>query len=205
LPWSCDRIDSATVTCVTTSAGTGSEAPITTTFTIPAAQFTTSSLTIVDVELEDPMPSRRTQLQDRIFALPKAWIITPRNETSASLCPGPRSILGTFAAVNAISALLGWILGNYSVTKRLTCGLLDRHSIPTSSWYVTWIIPAGMRAAANAAVAAVICRHPDYVATFDQADLTILLFTRPRAGWIPSVVAGHLTNFRVLLDSDGLT
>jgi len=79
----------------------------------------------------------------------------------------PAPSLAPLPAVNAISALLGWILGNYSVTKRLTCGLLGRHSIPTSSWYVTWIIPAGMHAAANAAVAVVICRHLDYVATFD--------------------------------------
>ena len=166
--------------------------PTTTIFAVvPRAEMTLVPLTIVGIEETDNNRADAAGLREK--RLPKAWVIVPKDGTAAT-CPDSSSSLGTIAVVNVDSVLLGWILGNRSVVHRLTCGLLGRHSTPHWSWMFLWILPAGMHVAVNTVVAAIIHSHPEYTTTFNFADLAILFFTRPRAGWIPVVLAGYFTN-----------
>lgn len=193
-PWGCYFPDdkSEPVACTTEVAPFGEYQATATTYTnIPRAAITMSPLTILGVERTKNNSKHASDVSDKLFVFPQAWVILPKDGTPAT-CPSPSSTLATFAVANIISAIVSFILGNRNVVRKLTCGLFGRHGTPHWTWAVLWLIPAGMHVAANAAVAAVIHAHPDFTATFSLADLTVLFFTRPRAGWIPTVIAGDV-------------
>ena len=112
--------------CTTVVTSNGFAPATTTTTVIPNAKFTKTPLNIIVTKAlkQPPRATAKGVVQDNIFALHKAWVLAPKTPQAASPAPGPTSVLRTFAAVNVISALLGFILGRRSVVRRLSFGIL---------------------------------------------------------------------------------
>jgi hypothetical protein len=107
------------------------------------------------------------------------WTITPSGP-SATKCPSPSQILGTFAIVNIIVAVISVILGHELVVQKLSCGLLGRSKEVT--WQ--WIIPVGLNLGSSAVIAVLIKSRPGYGAGFEVGDLVLFYTARPRVAWI---------------------
>lgn len=136
----------------------------------------------------------RAAQQNRPFPQCLGTVITAKNGTAAK-CPSSAQLLGTFVAANVVSAIVGVVVGHQLVVRKLSCGLLGRHSTPHWSWAFTWLLPLGMHLAANAVIALVLLGNGDYITNFTQAELFFLFLTRPRAGWLPVVLAGQIFSF----------
>ena len=115
--------------------------------------------------------------------IPWSWEVTPLNTTSHA-CPSSSSILGTYAAVNILTAALGLIFSHRFMTKKITFGMFGRAG--STSWKWMWLLQLGLHFGADLIVALLITRTSGY----DHAnaprvwDLALFFTTRPRMAWI---------------------
>ena len=114
--------------------------------------------------------------------LPWKWHISPL-DASSTTCPSVSAILGTFAAVNVINALLGVVFGHRLVVNKLSCGLLGKRE--SKSWAYTWAVTVALQLGANAVIAVIIKNTPGYNSTFRIGELVLFFAARPRLSWIP--------------------
>jgi hypothetical protein len=114
-----------------------------------------------------------------------SWTIAP-SDPSTTKCPSPSRILGTFAAVNIIVAIISVILGHDLIVHKLSCGLLGRSKKVT--WQ--WIIPVGLNLGSSAVIAVLIKSRPGYGAGFEVGDLVLFYTARPRVAWIFASLSG---------------
>ncbi len=85
--------------------------------------------------------------------LPWQWSVAPEGGVSTT-CPSPKTILGTFAAINVTVSFLGLLVGHRVFVRTITCHLFGN---PGSTAYrYTWMLSLGIHLVANALVAIVI-------------------------------------------------
>lgn len=113
---------------------------------------------------------------------PFDWVITSQQDNPANVCPTDSLILGTFAAVHAIAAVLSVIFGNRNVVQKLTFGILGKRR--STAWPYMWLINVGINLGANAIIAHLIRATPGYRTTISLVELMLFLTTRPRLGWL---------------------
>jgi hypothetical protein len=116
--------------------------------------------------------------------IPWKWHIRP--DSGIPQCHPPRSTLITFGALNMIMAFFSPLFGHRTVIQALSFGHCGRSD---NAWKVTWIVPLGTQLAANAIIARLYQKTPDYGQGFTIAELTLFYTVRPRLGWILSTLA----------------
>jgi len=110
--------------------------------------------------------------------IPWSWVLTPLDPSQTS-CPSPNSILGTYAAVNGIMALLTLLCSNVKIVRKFTCNAFGDTGDPPVSWTYMWIVSVALQLGANAIIARLIMgAAADYKATFNVADM-LQLHSRP--------------------------
>src|SRR5437868_11868910 len=95
--------------------------------------------------------------------LPWKWTVAPESDTSA-MCPSPKSILGTFVAINVVVSVFGLYVGHRRVVNQISCTLFGRQG--SEAWRYTWTLSLAIQLAANALVAAVIKHTAGYGSNF---------------------------------------
>jgi hypothetical protein len=118
--------------------------------------------------------------------IPWSWVITPLNTTSpGTTCPSYHSILGTFAAVNALMLLSPLIIGNGRIISRITCEKWGSEDPGDGKpWQWSWMISFTLQLVSNAIIAGLMKHVSGYKATFSIGDLVLFYTVRPRLSWM---------------------
>ncbi|OCK83081.1 hypothetical protein K432DRAFT_379848 [Lepidopterella palustris CBS 459.81] len=120
-------------------------------------------------------------MPSRADLIPWPYVITADD---GSKCPSSTAILGTFAAINILSSLLGVAVGHRKVVKTLTFGLLGSKDDISAILFVQWLIPLACQLGSNAINAYLMSKVPGYTVTFPIGQLVVLYAARPRFSWI---------------------
>jgi hypothetical protein len=113
--------------------------------------------------------------------LPWDWTIKSLDPSFAP-CPPSSTILGTYAVVNVVTAVVSILLGHRKVTKFLTCHACGKEG--SRAYYFTWIFPCGLQLAANALNAWIMKNSPHYAGTFSVSEIMLFYTARPRLSFI---------------------
>ncbi|KAK3986140.1 hypothetical protein QBC44DRAFT_144294 [Cladorrhinum sp. PSN332] len=119
---------------------------------------------------------------------PWYWNVTSRsnNEDEEQHCPSSGALLGAFAAINIVLALLTPISGRRTVIKRVTFGCLGNLDGDTA--FPIGILIADLNIMVNFLNAVLISKTPGYEAV-SVVGLGLLWCTRPRLAWIVVALA----------------
>jgi len=113
--------------------------------------------------------------------VPWGWVLTPTDP--GLTCPSSSSILGTFAAENAVMLLIPLIFSNSFIMEKITFRLLGGNE-KDKTWRYSWIFPFVLQHVGNAIIAILKRDTPGYRATFSNGDLVMLYTIRPRLNWL---------------------
>ncbi|KAF2003740.1 hypothetical protein P154DRAFT_572920 [Amniculicola lignicola CBS 123094] len=119
---------------------------------------------------------------------PWTWSVQPQDAASTN-CPSASRILTTFALVNIAVGFLGLCFGHRKVLNKISMGLLGKPG--STAWKYTWLITVAMQVGANILIALLIRATPGYGHSFTIAQLTLLLFARPRIGCFVALAAAY--------------
>jgi len=111
---------------------------------------------------------------------PWSWSVSSQSEHP--ICPPSSSILGLYAAINAVCTILSILAGNSSIIRIITCGMFGNED--GNPWRYMWILPFGLQLGANACVAALTKSAPGYADQFQIWELMLFYTLRPRLSWI---------------------
>jgi hypothetical protein len=111
---------------------------------------------------------------------PWSWSVSSQFEHPS--CPPSSSILGLYAAINAICTVLSVLAGNSFIIRTITCGLFGNED--GKPWRYMWILPFSLQLGANACIAALTKAVPGYDNQFKIWELMLFYTLRPRLAWI---------------------
>lgn len=112
---------------------------------------------------------------------PWSWSVSS-TVSDGPTCPSSQSILGLYAAINAVCTVLSILAGNSFIVNKSTCGLLGNEK--GRPWTYMWILPFGLQLGANASIAALTKLTPGYGDRFTIWELMLFYTLRPRLAWI---------------------
>ncbi|KAK5659489.1 hypothetical protein OQA88_690 [Cercophora sp. LCS_1] len=112
---------------------------------------------------------------------PWSWSVSSTSSDHPT-CPSSQSILGLYAAINAVCTVLSVLAGNSFIVNKSTCGLLGNEK--GRPWMYMWILPFGLQLGANASIATLTKLTPGYADQFTIWELMLFYTLRPRLAWI---------------------